>query len=71
MVAYTCNKWNQIILKYEGGITMNIMVNRTVNSSVDDKVNLVLDMLNEAIEEYERNEFVLEEELFMELETIC
>lgn len=50
---------------------MNIMVNRTVNSSVDDKVNLVLDMLNEAIEEYERNEFVLEEELFMELETIC
>ena len=50
---------------------MNTMVNRTVNSSVDDKVNLALDMLDEAIEEYERNEFVLEEELFMELETIC
>lgn len=38
--------------------------------SLENNVKVVLGMLDEAIDEYERGEFISEEELFKELEDI-
>ena len=38
--------------------------------SLDDIMNILFGMLDEAIEEYKRGEFVSEEEMFKELEGI-
>lgn len=44
--------------------------NRTVEYSLENSVQVVLNMLDEAINEYERGEFISEEELFKELDSI-
>ncbi len=49
---------------------MDILVNRKADYSLDDSVQVVLNMLDEAIDEYARGEFISEEELFKELENI-
>jgi len=49
---------------------MDITANRTVDYSLEDSVEVVFNMLDEAINEYERDEFISEEELFKELENI-
>lgn len=49
---------------------MDMTANRTVEYSLDNSVQVVLNMLDEAIDEYERGEFISEEELFRELESI-
>lgn len=49
---------------------MDMTANRTVEYSLKNSVQVVLNMLDEAINEYERGEFISEEELFKELESI-
>lgn len=49
---------------------MNMSANRTMDYSLENNVKVVLGMLDEAIDEYERGEFISEEELFKELEDI-
>ena len=49
---------------------MGMTANRKVEYSLDNSVQVVLNMLDEAIDEYERGEFISEEELFRELESI-
>ena len=46
---------------------MDMTANRTVEYSLENSVQVVLNMLDEAINEYERGEFISEEELFKEL----
>lgn len=49
---------------------MDMIANRTVDYSLENSVQVVLNMLDEAIDEYERGEFISEEELFKELDSI-
>ena len=49
---------------------MDIIEKKSVDCSVENQVQIVLNMLDEAIEEYKRGEFVSEEEMFKELESI-
>ena len=49
---------------------MDMTANRTIEYSLENSIQVVLDMLDEAINEYERGEFISEEELFKELESI-
>lgn len=49
---------------------MDMTANRTVDYSLESGVQVVLNMLDEAINEYERGEFISEEDLFKELESI-
>ena len=49
---------------------MNMSANRSMDYSLENNVKVVLGMLDEAIDEYERGEFISEEELFKELEDI-
>jgi len=49
---------------------MDMTANKTVEYSLDNSVQVVLNMLDEAIDEYERGELISEEELFKELESI-
>lgn len=49
---------------------MDMTANRTVDYSLENSVQVVLNMLDEAIDEYERGEFISEEELFKELDSI-
>ena len=49
---------------------MDIIKKKSVDCSVENQVQIVLNMLDEAIEEYKRGEFVSEEEMFKELESI-
>lgn len=54
----------------KGERSMDMTANRTVEYSLENSVQVVLNMLDEAINEYERGEFISEEELFKELESI-
>ena len=54
----------------KGEIIMDMTANRTVDYSLENSVQVVLNMLDEAINEYERGEFISEEDLFKELENI-
>lgn len=54
----------------KGERIMDMTANRTVEYSLENSVQVVLNMLDEAINEYERGEFISEEELFKELESI-
>ena len=47
---------------------MDMTANRTVDYSLETSVQVVLNMLDEAINEYERGEFISEEDLFEELD---
>jgi len=49
---------------------MDVATKNTVEYSVNNSVKSVLNMLDEAIDEYERGEFISEEEVFQELESI-
>lgn len=49
---------------------MEMKTDRVVNYSLENSAQVVLNMLDEAIDEYERGEFISEEELFRELESI-
>ena len=49
---------------------MDIIEKKSVDCSIENQVQIVLNMLDEAIEEYKRGEFVSEEEMFKELESI-
>lgn len=49
---------------------MDVIAKRSVEYSVNDSVKSVLNMLDEALDEYERGEFISEEEVFKELEKI-
>lgn len=49
---------------------MDIIVKKSVDCPTENQVQIVLNMLDEAIEEYKRGEFVSEEEMFKELESI-
>lgn len=49
---------------------MDITVNRNVDYSLGNKVQVVLNMLDEATEEYESGAFIEEDVLFQELENI-
>ncbi len=49
---------------------MDTSINGKTDYSLDDSVQVVLNMLDEAIDEYTRGEFISEEELFKELENI-
>lgn len=49
---------------------MDMTANRIVDYSLDNSVQVVLNMLDEAINEYEKGEFISEEELFEELASI-
>ena len=49
---------------------MDVIEKKSVDCSVENQVQIVLNMLDEAIEEYKRGEFVSEEEMFKELESI-
>ena len=49
---------------------MDIIEKKSMDCSVENQVQIVLNMLDEAIEEYKRGEFVSEEEMFKELESI-
>ena len=50
--------------------SMDIIEKKSVDCSIENQVQIVLNMLDEAIEEYKRGEFVSEEEMFKELESI-
>jgi len=49
---------------------MEMKTDRVVSYSLEDSAKIVLDMLDEAIDEYERGEFISEEELFRDLESM-
>ena len=49
---------------------MDMTANRIVDYSLDNSAQAVLNMLDEAINEYEKGEFISEEELFEELASI-
>ena len=49
---------------------MDMTANRIVDYSLDNSAQVVLNMLDEAINEYEKSEFISEEELFEELANI-
>lgn len=49
---------------------MDMTANRIVDYSLDNSAQVVLNMLDEAITEYENGEFISEEELFEELASI-
>lgn len=49
---------------------MDMTANRTIDCSLEEKVKVVFNMLDEALDEYERGDFISEEELFKELEGI-
>lgn len=49
---------------------MDMTANRIVDYSLDNSAQVVLNMLDEAIKEYEQSEFIVEEELFEELANI-
>ncbi|MBQ5917003.1 MAG: hypothetical protein UEA60_07355 [Lachnospiraceae bacterium] len=49
---------------------MDITAKGNVDCPTENQVQIVLNMLDEAIEEYKRGEFVSEEEMFKELESI-
>ena len=67
---YNINNKRRFVYYPKGEIAMDMTANRTVNHSLDNNVQDVLDMLDEAVDEYERGEFISEEELFKELECI-
>ncbi len=49
---------------------MDVAANRAMEYPLNNSVKAVLNMLDEAIEEYEKGEFISEEELFKELENV-
>ena len=49
---------------------MDMTANRIMDYSLEKKVQVVLGMLDEAIDEYNNGQFISEEELFKELESI-
>lgn len=49
---------------------MDVATNRAMEYPLNNSVKTVLNMLDEAIEEYEKGEFISEEELFKELENV-
>ena len=49
---------------------MDMTANRIVDYSLDNSAQVVLNMLDEAINEYEKGEFISEEELLEELANI-
>lgn len=49
---------------------MDITASRIVDYSLENSVQVVLNMLDEAIGEYEKGELISEEELFEELASI-
>lgn len=49
---------------------MEMPVKNTADCSMEESIQVVLGMLDEAIEDYKRGEFISEEELFRELESI-
>lgn len=49
---------------------MDAVVNRVIESPLNNSVKTVLNMLDDAIEEYEKGEFITEEDLLKELENI-
>ncbi len=49
---------------------MDMTANRTTDYSLENNVQVVFNMLDEAIDEYEKGDFISEEELFKELESI-
>ena len=49
---------------------MEMKTDRVVNYSLENSAQVVLDMLDEAIDEYARGELISEEELLRELESI-
>ncbi|MBR6698066.1 MAG: hypothetical protein IKL73_07385 [Lachnospiraceae bacterium] len=49
---------------------MDVMANKTVECSLDDGVQVVLNMLDKVIDEHECGEFIEEDELFKELANI-
>lgn len=48
---------------------MDVLVN-DMDKSLDSAMNVVFSLLDEALDEYERGEFISEEELFKELKSI-
>ena len=49
---------------------MDVAANRAMEYPLNNSVKTVLNMLDEAIEEYKKGEFISEEELFKELENV-
>jgi len=70
ITSYNVSESNRLGYDVKGERIMEMKTDRVVSYSLEDSAKIVLDMLDEAIDEYERGEFISEEELFRDLESM-